>query len=325
MERAASCVVIHGESIDRHGQDIDGAVAHLDELGGDAYLWIDATEPTMDDIHTHALRFGLHPLAVKDAVKAHQRAKAEEYGDTVFIVAKTVEWIGDTEQIELGEIDMFVGSDFVVTVRHGPTGAFDTARERIEREQRVRSHGPGGIVYAVLDAVVDQYAVIADEVASGIGRLERRVFSPNRDDVTDGIYFLKREVLEFQDGIMPVPEMLERLMDIRHLPDSVRPWLRDVADHSRRADARVSSYSDLLTSVLLAHQAKVSMWQNNDMRLISAWAAVIAVPTAIAGIYGMNFAFMPELHWRFGYFVVLAVMAGVCLLLLWLFRRNGWI
>ncbi|GLZ80509.1 magnesium transport protein CorA [Actinorhabdospora filicis] len=325
METTVRCVVIHAGRSEEHGADLDTAVARVRELGGDAYLWVDSVEPTMEEFRADAIRFGLHPLAVEDAVQAHQRAKVDEYGDTLFLVIKTVEWVQATEQIELGEIDMFVGRDFVVTVRHGPTDVFEHARARVEEDGKARSHGPGGIVYAVLDAVVDEYQVIADEVGNDIGRLERRVFSASREDVTDSIYFLKREILEFADGVGPVPGMLADLAEIRHLPSTVRPWLRDVADHAERVNTRVSSFSDLLTSVLTAHQAKVSTWQNNDMRRISAWAAVIAVPTAIAGIYGMNFAFMPELNWHYGYYIVLGLMAGVCLLLLWLFRRNGWL
>ena len=327
----ARCLVIHADAVEDHGQDLSGALARTRELRAadpgaptPAYLWIDAHEPPDTVLRDGAALLGLHPLAVEDASGAHQRAKVDDYGPQLMIVIKTVEY-RDT-QIELGEVDMFLGPDFVITIRHGPTGVFRTAYDRVMAAPKLRSRGPGGVAYVVIDAVVDDYEVIAQAVGGDITDLERRVFSPGREDVTDAIYFLKREVIEFRDAVDPVPEMLAQLIaDRPQIPSSVRPWLRDVEDHAKRVNVRIAAFNDLLTSVLTAHQAKVATWQNNDMRKISAWAAVVAVPTAIAGIYGMNFDHMPELHWRYGYALVLAFMAGLCGLLLWLLRRNGWL
>ncbi|HEY1178651.1 MAG TPA: magnesium and cobalt transport protein CorA [Phytomonospora sp.] len=325
-EPIARCAVIHADTVEDLGDDLDGAIARTRELGAPAYLWVDAHEPPERLLREGAAALGLHPLAVEDAVGAHQRAKVDDYGEQVLVVVKTVEYYTSTAQIELGEIDLFIGPDFVLSVRHGATGVFETAYRRAMSAPKLRSHGPGGIAYVIVDAVVDEYEVIAGDVGRDIGALERRVFSPGREDVTDAIYFLKREVIEFRDAVEPVAGVLGSLISEREqLPDSVRPWLRDVEDHAMRVNTRVASFNDLLTSVLTAHQAKVGTQQNDDMRKISAWAAVIAVPTAVAGIYGMNFRDMPELSWRFGYPGVLLLMAGICGLIWWRFRRNGWL
>ncbi|MEV0644751.1 magnesium and cobalt transport protein CorA [Phytomonospora sp. NPDC050363] len=324
--KAARCAVIHEDGVEDLGEDLDAAIARTRQLGGPAYLWVDTDEPPEALLRQSAAVLGLHPLAVEDAVGAHQRAKVDEYGEQILVVLKTVEYIASTAQIELGEIDLFVGPDFILSVRHGATEVFETAHRRAMSSPKLRSHGPGGIAYVIADAVVDEYEVIAGIVGREISVLERRVFSPRRDNVADAIYFLKREVIEFRDAVEPVPGVLSELISRREqLPDSVRPWLRDVEDHAMRVNTQVASFNDLLTSVLTAHQAKVGTEQNNDMRRISAWAAVIAVPTAIAGIYGMNFRRMPELSWSFGYPGVILVMASLCGILWWLFRRNGWL
>lgn len=325
-EPIARCVVVHGETVEDLGEDLDGAIARTRELGPPAYLWVDAHAPTEKLLRQGAAALGLHPLAVEDAIGAHQRSKADDYGEQVLVVVKTVQYFASTAQVELGEIDLFVGPDFILSVRHGATGVFETAYRRAMSAPKLRSHGPGGIAYVIVDAVVDEYEVIAGKVGQDISGLERRVFSPERDDVTDAIYFLKREVIEFRDAIEPVPGVLASLISEREqLPDSVRPWLRDVEDHAMRVNTRVASFNDLLTSVLTAHQAKVGTQQNDDMRMISAWAAVIAVPTAVAGIYGMNFHNMPELSWRFGYPGVILLMACICGVIWWRFRKNGWL
>ncbi|GAA4601237.1 magnesium/cobalt transporter CorA [Actinoallomurus liliacearum] len=293
---------------------------------GDAFMWIGLHEPTREEFDLVADELGLHPLAIEDAVKAHQRPKLERYDGTLFVVVKTLRYIDETSDIEVGEIMLFVGADFVITVRHGQGSPLKEVRRRLECDHRLMSHGPSAVLYTVLDEVVDRYESIAHEVETDIIELERAVFSPGRSMVTEDIYDLKREVLEFRGAEDPLIPVLQDIVKGRvEVAPGTLEYFRDVLDHLLRVDERVDSHSELLTNVLNAHLAQVGMQQNEDMRKISAWAAILAVPTMVTGVYGMNFTHMPELKQWWGYPAALLLILGICLGLYRWFRKSGWL
>jgi magnesium transporter len=294
---------------------------------GESFVWVGLHDPTREELDKVAREFSLHALAVEDALKAHQRPKIEDYTDSMFIVLKTVRYDEDTQQIELGDVMLFVGDSFVVSVRHGKGTALHDVRRRLEQQKDILECGPSAVVYAVVDRIVDDYTEIALEVEEDIEEVEQRVFSPVRNHEAGRIYNLKREVIEFRRAVMPLVEPMAKLASggMPHVHEVMRPFFRDVADHAIRVSEQVESFDDLLTSVLNANLAQVTVQQNEDMRRISAWVAMAAVPTMIAGIYGMNFRHMPELGWRLGYPGALALMAGICLLLFRGFKRSGWL
>ncbi|MEU8120795.1 magnesium/cobalt transporter CorA [Spirillospora sp. NPDC049024] len=310
-------------------RDIEGDISDAFDLAredGDCFLWIGLFEPDEDEFELVKDELNLHPLAAEDAVSAHQRPKMERYDDTLFVVLKTLAYIDKTSDIEVGEIMVFLGRDFVVTVRHGAGNPLGPVRRRLEESPELLGHGATAVLYAVCDEVVDRYGVVAHEVEVDIIGLERAVFDPNARDVTADIYSLKREVLEFRSAEDPLVPVLQEIVKGRVAEcGSTREYFRDVLDHLLRVDGQVDSHNELLNSVLTAHLALLGKRQNEDMRKISAWAAIIAVPTAIAGIYGMNFDHMPELHWTIGYPLVIAVMAVVCVLLFRRLRKSGWL
>nr|WP_203597245.1 magnesium/cobalt transporter CorA [Actinomadura bangladeshensis] len=309
--------------------DIDGDISDAFDLAredGDCFLWIGLYEPDEDEFELVKDELNLHPLAAEDAVSAHQRPKMERYGDTLFVVLKTLTYLDETSDIEVGEIMVFLGRDFVVTVRHGTGNPLGPVRKRLEDDPELLGHGAAGVLYAVCDEVVDRYGLVAHEVEVDIIGLERAVFDPGARDVTADIYSLKREVLEFRSAEDPLVPVMQEIVKGRVAEcGSTREYFRDVLDHLLRVDGQVDAHNELLNSVLTAHLALLGKQQNEDMRKISAWAAIIAVPTAIAGIYGMNFDHMPELHWSFGYPLVIVVMAVACVLLFRRLRRSGWL
>jgi magnesium transporter len=307
-------------------ESLSDSLTHARETP-DGFVWIGLHEPSVGEFDQVSTEFGLHPLAVEDAVHAHQRPKMERYGESLFVVVKTVRYLDETSDIELGEIMVFVGEGFVLTVRHGEGNPLTRVRRRIDREPDLVRTGPGSVLYGVLDEVVDSYEAIGRELESDILLLERRVFSADRTNDAGAIYSLKREVIEFRGAVQPLAPVARDLAAgaVAVVGGALRPYFRDVSDHVQRVAAEVESFNELLTSALHANLADVSVRMNEDMRKITAVAALVAVPTMIAGIYGMNFAFMPELGWRFGYPVVLGVMAGICLLLYRIFRKSGWL
>ncbi|MEV4678830.1 MULTISPECIES: magnesium/cobalt transporter CorA [Actinomadura] len=310
-------------------RDIDGDISDAFDLAredGECFLWIGLFEPDEDEFELVKDELNLHPLAAEDAVSAHQRPKLERYGDTLFVVLKTLSYLDETSDIEVGEIMVFLGRDFVVTVRHGAGNPLGPVRKRLEEDAELIAHGATAVLYAVCDEVVDRYGLVAHEVEVDIIGLERAVFDPGARDVTAAIYSLKREVLEFRGAEDPLVPVLQEIVKGRVAEcGSTREYFRDVLDHLLRVDEQVDAHNELLNSVLTAHLALLGKQQNEDMRKISAWAAIIAVPTAIAGIYGMNFDHMPELHWSFGYPLVIAVMAVACVLLFRRLRKSGWL
>ena len=292
----------------------------------DAFVWLGLYEPSEQEFDAVRREFDLHELAVEDAVKAHQRPKLEVYDDSFLMVLKPARYLHPERMVEFGEILIFIGDGFIITVRHGEA-ALHEVRLRVEERPELLECGPGAALYAIVDRIVDDYQPVIDALDHEVDAVEREVFSHAATNPAEAIYKLKREVLELHAAIAPLAEPLDRLARGRHelIHEEIRTYFRDVHDHLLRVIEQVESYRDLLTSVLAANLSQVTVRQNEDMRKISAWAAIIAVPTLIAGIYGMNFSHMPELHWTFGYPVALATIAMASLLLYRYFRRIGWL
>ncbi len=293
----------------------------------DAFVWIGLLEPTKEEFEAVRREFDLHELAVEDAVEAHQRPKLELYGDTLFLVLKTVQYRGHEEIVDIGEVMLFAGEDFLITVRHGEGGGLGEVRERLEKRPEILAHGPAAAMYAIVDRVVDAYEPASAAIAEDIEEVEAEVFSDGRSNPVQRIYKLRLEVLDFYRAAAPLMPALDRLSseELPNMDAKIQDYYRDVLDHLARVVEQLDSFRELLSSILQANLTQVSVRQNDDVRRISAWVAIIAVPTAIAGIYGMNFKHMPELEWRFGYPLVLGVIAACCGYLYWRFRKSGWL
>jgi magnesium transporter len=330
--RAQNGRVIVDCALYRYGQRVEetrnlvkiAAAARKDD---DAFVWMGLYEPSETDLEGVARLFGLHGLAVQDAVRAHQRPKIDVYDDSLFVVLRTLSYIDATSDVETGEIAMFVGQDMAITVRHGEGSELASVRHRMEQHPEVLKHGPAAVLYAVSDAVVDTYTSVANELQTDVDELERSVFSPRRTDDFERVYKLKRELQEFRRAVVPLVEPLTELAenDVVTIPADARPFFRDVLDHLLRVQEQVESLEGLLAGILQAHVAQVGLRQNEDMRKISAWVAILAVPTMIAGIYGMNFDNMPELHWKYGYGLAIGAMGVICFGLYRAFKRSGWL
>jgi len=291
------------------------------------FVWIGLYEPTTQEFDEVRSVFGLHELAVEDAVRAHQRPKLETYGDTLFMVLRTARYVDPEEVVSLGEIQLFIGNTFLVAVRHGPQSALSGVRRQVEAEPEFLAHGTGAVVHGIIDRVVDDYLPVVNGMETDIEELESRVFSPARENQAERIYKLKREVLEFHQAVSPLLDPLDQLARGRNqqISPEIRHYFRDVHDHTVRVTDRLATFRDRLTSILEANLIHVSLRQNEDMRRISAWVAIAAVPTAVAGIYGMNFEHMPELKVVWGYPLVLGVIGLICLYLYHRFKQSGWL
>jgi magnesium transporter len=290
------------------------------------FVWLGVHEPSLDEFWAIAREFDLHELAVEDAINAHQQPKVELYGETMLIVVKTAFYVDEREAIDIGELLIFAHPSFVITVRHGecPLGE---ARRRLERRPDLLRLGAGAAVYAILDRVVDDYEVAAVGIDKDIQEVERQVFSNDRENVAERIYKLERETLTFHRAVAPFFVAISGLARGHYdiIPADLHEYIRDVHDHLQRVSGRIAGFRDLLSSALQANLTQVTVRQNSDMRKISAWVAIFAVPTMVAGIYGMNFEEMPELKWSFGYPLVLGVIALLCLALYLRFKRSGWL
>ena len=323
------CALYHrGQRMPLEGEtDMDAAYRAARD--GEDFVWVGLVEPTAEEMGRVAVTFDLHPLATEDAVRAHQRPKLERYGsDLLFMVLKTLWYVDAADAVETGEIAVFVGRGFVVTVRHGSGAQLAATRRDLEARAEVLGYGPFAVLYSVCDRVVDEYEEVAAELENDVDEIELSVFSEQRGrDDSKRIYTLKREVAEFRRAVVPLREPLLRFAQcqVAGMPREAGAFFRDVADHAIRVHEQVESLDSLLSSAHDAHLARISVQQNDDMRKISAWVAIVAVPTMVAGIYGMNFEYMPELHWRYGYPLVLAVMGAFCLGLFRLFKRSGWL
>jgi magnesium transporter len=319
------------QAVYRHGHrmpctDLSDELAAVRE-DGHGWIWIGLKDPTDSEFDLVKDELQLHPLAVEDAVTGHQRPKLEIYDASLFVVLKPLRYIDATSDIETGEVMVFLGDRFVVTVRRGEAGPLAAVRQLIEHDPVRLNLGPVAVLHGVMDAVVDNYDVIDRDIQEDLEGLEAGVFADERRSDAQEIYGLKREVLEFRRAALPLIEPARRLSedDIPHVPDIAKPFFRDVADHLLRSVDHIESYDRLLSDILSAHLAQVSVRQNDDMRKISAWVAIAAVPTAIAGIYGMNFHHFPELDWKYGYPFTLGAMALICSVLFRAFKRSGWL
>ncbi|EID10929.1 putative magnesium and cobalt transport transmembrane protein [Mycobacterium xenopi RIVM700367] len=308
-------------------------VRELEQTGQEAFAWVGLHEPDEHQMQDVADVFGLHPLAAEDAVVAHQRPKLERYDETLFLVLKTVKYVPHDsvvlarQIVETGQVMVFVGKDFVVTVRHGEHGGLADVRKRMEADPDHLRLGPYAVMHAIADYVVDHYLDVTNLIEADIDNLEEVAFTPGHKLDIEPIYLLKREVVELRRCVSPLSVPFQRMQSEHKdlISKEVRRYLRDVADHQAQAADQISSYDEMLTSLVQAALAQVGMQQNIDMRKISAWAAIAAVPTMIAGIYGMNFKYMPILHWHWGYPVVVTVMVAICLVLYRNFRRRDWL
>jgi magnesium transporter len=299
------------------------------------FVWIGLQRPTEADLGEVAKEFGLPALAVEDAVKAHQRPKLEVYGDVVFVVLKPVRYVDSDEIVEVEEIAIFLGEHFVVTVRHGRTTLLAEVRTELDGGHfPSKLHGPVAVLHRAADLVVDQYMEVTKSIDDDVAEIEAQVFGPDDSDHAERIYKLKREVLEFRRAVLPLTEPMYRLSagSVNGVDAEAKQYFRDVHDHLLRATDEIERHDRLLSDILQANVARVSVRQsavavrqNEDMRKISAWAAIALVPTAIAGVYGMNFDYMPELTWHYGYFTVIGVIATLCVILYASFRKNGWL
>ena len=291
------------------------------------FVWIGLHEPTADAVAAVGRHFDLHPLALEDAVHAHQRPKLETYGDSLFFVLKTARYVDHEELVDIGEVMLFVGERFVVTVRHGQGSPLGAVRRELEAKPELLRAGPSAVLHAVADRVVDDYAAVLDGLATDIDEIETQVFSSGRGNAAERIYKLKREVLEFKRAVLGLGPPLDRLAhgEVRPLDQGTGEYFRDVHDHLLRAAEQVQSFDELLNGILNANLAQLTVHDNQDVRKISAWVAIIAVPTMVFGLYGMNFEHMPELKWTFGYPLVLVVTLLICAGLYARFKRAGWL
>ncbi|MFD3943984.1 magnesium and cobalt transport protein CorA [Streptomyces sp. NPDC058579] len=327
--------VIVDSAIYRDGRRTEGPADLSDALAearasGNAFLWVGLYEPTEAEFDHVSDEFALHPLAVEDALKAHQRPKLEIFDDSLFVVLKPVVYEPESDRVSLDELMLFVGDSFVVTVRHGEGAPLAAVRRRLEAEPDVLRHGPTAVLYAVSDAVVDHYIDVAGELQVDLEELEADVFAPvgvGPSNTAERIYTAKRQVLEFRRGAGPLSGPMARLADgdVPFVHEGSQPFFRDVSDHLMRANEQVEGLDRLLSDVLAAHLAQMGVRQNDDVRKISAWAAMAAVPTMVAGIYGMNFEHMPELTWTWSYPALILILIGIELGLYRLFKRRGWL
>jgi magnesium transporter len=305
--------------------DVELEDAHEACLRDGAFVWIGLHEPTPGEFDAVASEFDLHELAVEDAIKAHQRPKLERYGDVGFLVLKTARYI-EPDEIEFGEILLFIGENFVVSVRHGEAAPLAPVRQKVETRPDMLRCGPMSVVHGILDEVVDAYAPVMSALDRDIEEVEAEVFSEGRRNPAQRIYELKRETIEFARAVTPLVDPVERMTAGRtRVPEGLETYFRDVLDHLIRVSGQVEAAREVLNSVLQANLAQVTVRQNEDMRKISAWVAILATPTMIAGIYGMNFDHMPELRWELGYPAVLAFMLVACFGLWRYFKRVGWL
>ncbi len=329
IEHAVVDCAFYEEGVRRgaHALPLDQAVEAMEQTD-DGFVWIGVHNPSKQAVEAVATRFDLHPLAVEDAIHAHQRPKLELHGDVLFAVLKTARYVDSEELVEIGEVMCFVGPKFVVTVRHGEASPLHGVRTELEEHPTLLGIGPSAVFYAVIDKIVDDYAVVLDGLEIDVSEIEEQVFGGEmRANPAQRIYRLKREVIEFKRALVPLDQPLQKLAEGRVgvLDPRSREYFADVRDHLLRDGERLHNIDELLTSVLHANLTQLTIQDNKDMRRISAVVAILAVPTMVFGLYGMNFKHMPELGWRFGYPLILVITLSICSLVAWRFRRSGWL
>jgi len=315
----------HRVDLGCHPHEYDKMRAGIKEPGD--FVWLGLYAPSEQELSEVAQAFELHPLAVEDAVNAHQRPKLERYGDSLFLVLKTLWYVDADDQVETGEINLFVGHDFVITVRHGRGAKLESARHGVEADPWKLSQGPSAAIYAVADRIVDGYLSVLNELQTDVDEVETSVFSTERTSDAERIYTLKRELAEVRRAVMPLREPIRGFSTgaIPMVDPDIQPFFRDILDHLNQAADLADGLESLLSSAFEAHLAQISVQQNDDMRKISAGAALVVVPTFIAGVYGMNFRHMPELGWSLGYPMALLLMAASVTGLWVFFKKSGWL
>jgi magnesium transporter len=305
---------------------IDEAARRCEE--DDGFVWVGMHDPDPAELREVAKRFDLPELAVEDAMQAHQRPKLEDYENGYFLVLHTARYLDDVEEVEFGEVHVFSGAKFVITIRHGAASDLHPARQRLEEEHRdMLDEGPAAAVWAILDKVVDDYEPVMAGLENDVEEVEVQVFGDDSSDQTRRIYFLRRELAEFHRTVHPLLQPVEDLVSNEHpeISSRLREHMRDVADHVKRLEDAIATQRELLTSILQANLAVISVEQNDVVKKISGWAAIITVPTFIASVYGMNFHYMPELTWHYGYPAVLLAMVIIGVVLHRVLRRAGWL
>ncbi|WP_211880743.1 magnesium/cobalt transporter CorA [Pseudarthrobacter albicanus] len=313
-------------------QSLEQTFETLARHGGMA--WIGLYRPTESEMAAVAAEFGLHELAVEDAISAHQRPKLERYGDNLFTVLRPARYLDDTETVEFGELHVFTGKNFVVTVRHAETGSVAQVRRRLEGRPDLLGHGPEAVLYALVDQVVDDYVPVVLGLENDIDEIEDQLFSGD-PRVSRRIYELAREVIQFQRALHPLPAMMQLLrrgFEKYGVDTELQHNLRDVEDHVERLISRADSFRDLLQNALTLdgtltanRQNEASAKQNEQVKKISSWAAIFFAPSFVAGVYGMNFDHMPELHWALGYPMAIGLMAATAALMYGIFKKKGWL
>ncbi len=325
MKEVVNCVAYH--------KGLRVANVEINEISSmlrkrDHFVWVGLHEPGADLLKNIQQAFGLHDLAIEDSFKAHQRPKLETYGDSIFLVLRNVQIVPNDYHIDFGETHFFLGPNYIVNIRHGSSLAYTEVRARCEETPELLSKGPAFALYAVMDSIVDQYFPVIEELEKELDEVEDEIFGnkPTRG-TTQRIYELKRELLEVKRVITPIIDICNRLMrfDIKLVPDDTRPYFRDVYDHAIRINEMLETTRDLVTAALEANFSLTSISQSEVSKKFAGWAAIIGVPTMIAGIYGMNFEAMPELHWTYAYPVVLIVTFCLCIILYIFFKRSGWL
>jgi magnesium transporter len=319
------CAVYEGGR--RHGGELNLTEAFDACQRDGAFVWLGLHEPTEEEFDAVRREFNLHELAVEDAIHAHQRPKLEIYGDTLLVVLKPARYVDPEEVVQIGEMLLFVNHAFVISVRHGEASALGDVRQRLDRRPDLVAGGTGAVLYAIVDKVVDDYEPVVDGVGIDIQQIEEQVFSDERANPAERIYKMEREVLEFHRAVVPLTAPVDRLArgHFELIDPELRTYFRDVHDHLLRISQQIQGFRELLSSALQANLTQVGVRQNEDMRRITAWVAILAVPTMVAGIYGMNFKHMPELEWTFGYPLVVGVIVVACIALYLRFRRAGWL
>lgn len=290
------------------------------------FVWIALHEPSEETLMRVQQEFGLHDLAIEDAHSAHQRPKIEMYGDSLFVVLRTAQV--NQQHIDFGETHFFVGENYIVTVRHKSSISYANVRTMCENSPHLLSKGQGFALYAVMDFIVDQYFPVVNELEMELEAIEDKIFKekPSRQ-TTEQIYQLKRDLLEVKRAVSPLIDVCNRLtrFEIKCISDETRPYFRDVYDHVVRINEMVENTRELLNTALEANFSLISISQNDVSKKFAGWAAIIAVPTMVTGFYGMNFRFIPEVEWQFGFYAVILFTICVCFLLYYLFKRSGWL
>lgn len=332
MPTVDNAVYVSGRRIE-NPVSLEATFEYMRDRGGMA--WIGLFRPTPEEIQQVADEFSLHPLAVEDALSGHQRSKLERYGDTLFAVLRPARYIDDTETVEFGELHVFVGRDFVVTIRHAESPNLARVRSRLEGQPDLLALGPEAVLYAILDEVVDEYQPVAAGVENDIDEIEDALFGGGGASLSQRIYELSREVITFQRATQPLADMLGNLQrgaEKYRVDLELQRSLRDVHDHTLRITDRLASFRSILENALTVNATLVSerqtdtaLVQSEQVKKISGWAAILFGPTLVGTVYGMNFDYMPELHWVIGYPMALALMAATSIALYAVFRKKRWL